>query len=191
MSAPESLVIQDIPPLTVHGERLNHLPAGRIDTIRMGVGRIAVDTQAGQFSERMTHIAVFAAMGLTNKQILPHLRSATESTIKTDMRLILATLGIETRCGIARHLFTDGVFIRTVAARRVALQPTDDNILDFISHGKTNKETSELLDHSESNIKKRLVRMTEKSLWQGREQLVLAALTAGEIGNFPLITPES
>lgn len=187
MSAPESLVIQDVPPLIVHGERLGHLPVGHIDTIRMGIGKIAVDTQASPFDERMTHVALFAALGLTNQEIMPHLKPATEATIKTDITFILSSLGTETRCGIARHLFEEGVFVRAAAAKHVAIQPADDNILDLISYGKTNSEVSDLLERPESNIKKRLVHITEKSLWRGREQIVLAALLSGEIGNFPLV----
>jgi DNA-binding NarL/FixJ family response regulator len=185
----ESLVIQAPPYPRLLGDRLRRMPTGHIAEVTVDMGRIAVNLEATELDERASYIAFYASLGLTNKEIDP-LGIASESVVKKDMEVILEKYALETRTGIAQSFFKRRVFQRLVKGASLELEPFDKNIFELLVEGNTNKSIASILDISEGRVKKRLVAVTRHTLWQGREQMALAGLISGEIGNFPLTPSE-
>lgn len=153
---------------------------------RIGVGEIAFDPDAGNFSDSELHCLVLASLGMDNGKIAKKLTMSIH-TVKTHLRRAGENKGIVSqRVGYARHFFDIGVFKLTKPGESLQLTKAERPVVEEISKGKTNGEAGSAIGIVEATAKSHIARLATRTNLQGREQIVLHALVARDIGHYAL-----
>jgi DNA-binding CsgD family transcriptional regulator len=152
----------------------------------IGGGKLGFDPDMGNFTDVELGCFMLASFGLNSKVIGSKLYIS-EHTVKTNFRRATGREHIPNqRAGFARHFLDKGIFRLIEPAESLCLSAREYEVVEEISHGKTNGEVAETLGIAENTIKSHVARISARGPWRGREQISLLALAAQDIGPYAL-----
>jgi DNA-binding CsgD family transcriptional regulator len=151
----------------------------------VGTGLIAYDPDMAKTTDRRLGCMVLASFGLSNSRIASNL-FLTANTVKTHLVGGSSNEGIPNhRAQFSRHFFDSGIF-RLLKPGEIDLRPAERKVVKQVYEDKTNEQIGKTLYLAAETVKVHVQNIGKRTGWQGREQIMLAAIVSREVGNYPI-----
>lgn len=182
----ERLILQKDPDIIVTGQDLYDFQNARLESVRFGVGEMAVNLDAASHLDKQTRVVVFlASLGLPSVDI-GNMLSITPGHVKSYyIGMALRELGMQRRYGFARHLIDVNALVPIKRHPPLKLSPRHIDIIDLITQGYESSSIASDLGLKEQTVKDHVYNATRKNDILGRAQLGLATLMSGQIEGYP------
>jgi DNA-binding CsgD family transcriptional regulator len=143
--------------------------------LQLGQGKIVIVNRPGTIASKQDKCGYLATLGLSNKEIGSFLDIG-EETVKTHLNRLYKKRRITTRSELAKSYIADGTFQAIPGTVAIEVNPSEEEIVRYVSRGLSNKQIASRVHLSEQTVKTHLRRVFQRNKLTSREQISLAMI---------------